>query len=44
MMKKMPMPDSLRLMMLMIGPVIALVAGLVLGLFAFIASKILKKK
>jgi hypothetical protein len=44
MMTKMPMPDSPRLMMLMTGPIIGLVSGLVLGLFAFIASKILKKK
>ena len=44
MMAKMPMPDSPRLMMLMTGPVIGLVSGIVLGLFAFIASKIIKKK
>ena len=44
MMTKMPMPDSPRLMMLMTGPVVGLVSGIVLGLFAFIASKIMKKK
>ena len=44
MMTKMPMPDSPRLMMLMTGPIIGLVSGIVLGLFAFIASKIMKKK
>ena len=44
MMTKMPMPDSPRLMMLMTGPVIGLVSGIVLGLFAFIASKVVKKK
>ena len=44
MMAKMPMPDSPRLMMLMTGPLIGLVSGIVLGLFAFIASKIIKKK
>jgi len=33
-----------RLMMLVVGPVIGLISGLVLGLFAFIASKIVKKK
>jgi hypothetical protein len=43
MMETMPMPDSPRLMMLMMGPVIGIVSGLVLGLFAFIASKIVKK-
>ena len=44
MMKKMPMPDSPRLMMLMTGPIIGIISGLVLGLFAFAASKIVKKK
>jgi hypothetical protein len=44
MMTKMPIPDSPRLMMLMTGPVVGLISGLVLGLFAFIASKIMKKK
>jgi hypothetical protein len=43
MMTKMPIPDSPRLMMLMTGPVIGIISGLVLGLFAFIASKIMKK-
>jgi len=43
-MTKMPMPDSPRLMMLMTGPLVGIVSGLVLGLFAFIASKIMKKK
>ncbi|MDQ6757324.1 MAG: hypothetical protein M3004_10355 [Bacteroidota bacterium] len=44
MMKKMPMPDSPKLMMLMTGPVVGIVSGLILGLFAFIASKIFKKQ
>ena len=44
MMKQMPMPDSPRLMMLITGPVIGIISGFVLGLFAFIASKIMKKK
>ena len=44
MINKMPMPDSPRLMMLMTGPVVGVVSGLVLGLFAFIVSKIMKKK
>ncbi|MEC5142470.1 hypothetical protein [Chitinophaga sp. 212800010-3] len=43
MMAKMPMPDSPRLMMAMTGPVVGIVSGLVLGLFAFVASKIVKK-
>ena len=44
MMTKMPLPDSPRLMMLMTGPVIGIISGLILGLFAFIASKIMQKK
>ena len=44
MMSKMPMPDSPQLMMLITGPLVGLVSGIVLGLFAFIASKIMKKK
>jgi hypothetical protein len=43
MMTKMPVPDSPRLMMLMTGPVIGIISGLVLGLFSFVASKILKR-
>jgi hypothetical protein len=42
MMTKMPMPDSPRLMMLMTGPVVGIVSGLVLGLFAWIASKLVR--
>jgi len=41
---KMPLPDSPKLMMLLTGPVVGIVSGLVLGLFAFIGSKILQKK
>ena len=43
MMAKMPMPDSPRLMMLAVGPFFGIVFGLILGLFAFIASKLVKK-
>jgi hypothetical protein len=42
MMKSMPLPDSPRLMMLMTGPVVGVVSGIVLGSFAFIASKFVK--
>ena len=42
MMTKMPLPDSPRLMMLMTGPVVGIISGLVLGLFAFVAGKIVK--
>jgi uncharacterized membrane protein len=38
-----PMPDSPRLMMVMMGPLFGAAFGLILGLFAFLASKIIKK-
>ena len=44
MMSKMPIPDSPKLMMLITGPIIGIISGLILGLLAFVASKILKKK
>jgi hypothetical protein len=43
MLTKMPMPDSPRLMMLMTGPLVGIVLGLVLGLFSFVAAKLLKR-
>ena len=43
MMNKMPMPDSPRLMMAITGPIVGIISGLVLGLFAFGASKLVKK-
>ena len=43
MMANMPMPDSPRLMMMITGPIIGVVSGLVLGLFVFVAGKIIKK-
>lgn len=36
------MPLAPRVMMAVTGPIIGLLSGLVLGLFAFIASKIVK--
>ncbi len=44
MIAKMPLPDSPRLMMLITGPVVGLVSGIVLGLFSVIASKIFRNK
>jgi len=44
MMSKMPMPGSPKLMMLITGPIIGIISGLILGLFAFIASKFVKKQ
>jgi hypothetical protein len=43
MMTKMPLPDSPRLMMLMTGPLVGAVSGLVLGLFAFVAGKLVAR-
>ena len=42
MMNKMPLHDNPKLMMLLTGPVIGIISGLILGLFAFIASKMAK--
>jgi uncharacterized membrane protein len=39
----MPMPTHPRMMMLIMGPIIGIISGLILGLFAFIASKMIKK-
>jgi uncharacterized membrane protein len=44
MMGRMPMPTHPRLMMLIVGPLVGVLSGLVLGLFAFIASKIVKRQ
>jgi hypothetical protein len=44
MISKMPSPGSPRLMMLITGPVVGIVSGLILGLFAFFASKVFKVK
>lgn len=44
MMTKMPFPTHPRIMMLLSGPVIGFISGLVLGLFAFVASKIWKSR
>ena len=37
------MPTHPRLMMLIMGPIIGIISGLVLGLFCFIAAKIARK-
>jgi hypothetical protein len=45
-MQSLPMPWSIhpRRMMLVIGPIVGIISGLILGLFAFVASKIWKPK
>lgn len=40
----MPLPNSPRLMMAIIGPVIGVVSGCVIGLFAFAAGKLVARK
>jgi hypothetical protein len=42
MMQTMPLPGSPRLMMSLVGPVIGLISGVVLGLFALVAGKLVK--
>lgn len=40
---RMPLPEHPQVMMLVTGPIIGAVSGLVLGLFSFVAGKIVKK-
>ena len=42
MMASMPLPRHPRLMMLLMGPVIGLVSGVIIGLFALAASRLVK--
>ena len=44
MISNMPLEGHPRLNMLITGPMIGIISGLVIGLFVFIASKIVKKK
>ena len=44
MMKSMPWPDSPRLMMALTGPLVGLISGVVIGLFALIAGKLRKAR
>jgi hypothetical protein len=43
MMAQMPLPDSPKIMMLITGPVIGVLSGLLLGFFAYLASLIIRK-
>lgn len=42
MMSSMPMPTHPRLMMALMGPVIGLVSGIVLGIFAVVATRLVR--
>lgn len=44
MMNNLPMADSPRLMMLLVGPVVGAIFGLILGAFCWIASRFVRKK
>ena len=43
MITQMPLSESPRLMMLITGPIVGIISGIVLGLFALIASKLVKR-
>lgn len=42
-MAQMPLPDSPRLMMLMVGPAVGLISGGIIGIFAVLAARLVKK-
>jgi len=42
MMSSMPRPDSPRLMMACVGPVVGVISGAIIGLLAFVAAKFVK--
>jgi hypothetical protein len=44
MMSSMPLPNSPRLMMACIGPIIGIISGLVIGLLAFVAGRLVKPR
>jgi hypothetical protein len=44
MMKSMPLSDRPRVLMALTGPVIGIISGIVLGLFALIASKVMASR
>ena len=44
MMKSMPFPDSPRLMMAIMGPVVGMISGIIIGLFALLAAKLVRPK
>lgn len=42
MMSSMPLPDSPRLMMACVGPIVGVISGAIIGLFAYVAGKLVK--
>jgi len=44
MMSSMPLADSPRLMMALVGPIVGIISGAVIGLFAYVAGKAVKPR
>src|SRR5437762_1029803 len=44
MMSSMPLPDSPKLMMALMGPIIGAVSGMILGLLAIVARKLMRRR
>jgi hypothetical protein len=44
MMGSMPLPDSPRLMMACVGPIIGMISGLIIGMLAYVAGKLVKPR
>lgn len=44
MMSSMPLPNHPRMMMACVGPIVGIISGAVIGLFAFVAGKLLKPR
>jgi len=44
MMEDMPLPEFPRLMMLLLGPFFGIASGIVLGLFCFLANKLMRSR
>jgi hypothetical protein len=42
MMSSMPLPDSPRLMMACVGPIVGIVSGAIIGLLSYVAGKLVK--
>src|ERR1700730_16095958 len=44
MMRSMPLPNSPRLMMACVGPIVGIISGAIIGLFAYVAGKLIKPR
>jgi len=44
MMSSMPLPNHPRLMMALVGPIVGIISGAVIGLFAFVAGRLVKPR